>query len=561
MKYDLVFRFFAFLVVSFSHVFSQSICSRCKIGKSCGNKNETPSDPIVVEKYFLRFSMKCNQNCLKNAGRICNPDILRKFSIVILEDKEYVSVDKSLVVSSSLFVHNNSKYGRKNSDRSLLDGTPRILAICPSQGGIEGGKTVVIIGENFFEGIAVIFGNIYGSDAILITSHAISVKIPRQNYAGVTEVSLFHKGKRIPKVNSARFMYLSNSHDLESGYERLSQFTSVQWTHSREAVLHECADIMEIVYRDKSLHERLRSLMEERMYRERSRAGASSGEKQPMAAHAIPAGNPKGSYGKTASHHEIADLYPHKGYFEGHHQPAPPQPQQPPHHHTPRYREALSESAMMAQHHGIPPHSYTPSSPINYGRQGGGSGSGGNEGGGVRRSPYQYHRFKDFYIDSAPFKVPMVPALERERIMKRYGDYDRGHMQREKHASEGFVPLHYASSAPAIDRSISHHSPSSVLADKQRMMGGNFSARGYSASGPSAGISPASVSAEGANVDAGRIIGAKFGKDFEGFEDAFEREGNVQMFSGHSEGGGRDKPMMEAHLGGNARKKRSLPHY
>ncbi len=29
------------------------MCSRCCDKKSCGNRNETPSDPVVVERYRL----------------------------------------------------------------------------------------------------------------------------------------------------------------------------------------------------------------------------------------------------------------------------------------------------------------------------------------------------------------------------------------------------------------------------------------------------------------------------------------------------------------------------
>nr|CAD2198775.1 unnamed protein product [Meloidogyne enterolobii] len=52
------------------------MCSRCCEKKSCGNRNETPSDPVICDKYFLKFFLKCNQNCLKNAG---NPRDMRRF--------------------------------------------------------------------------------------------------------------------------------------------------------------------------------------------------------------------------------------------------------------------------------------------------------------------------------------------------------------------------------------------------------------------------------------------------------------------------------------------------
>ncbi|KAI1732174.1 transcription factor COE1 DNA-binding domain-containing protein [Ditylenchus destructor] len=54
------------------------MCSRCCEKKSCGNRNETPSDPVIIDKYFLKFFLKCNQNCLKNAG---NPRDMRRFQV------------------------------------------------------------------------------------------------------------------------------------------------------------------------------------------------------------------------------------------------------------------------------------------------------------------------------------------------------------------------------------------------------------------------------------------------------------------------------------------------
>ena len=36
--------------------------------------------------------------------------------------------------------------------------TPTIKAICPSEGWTSGGTTVIIIGDNFFDGLQVVFG-------------------------------------------------------------------------------------------------------------------------------------------------------------------------------------------------------------------------------------------------------------------------------------------------------------------------------------------------------------------------------------------------------------------
>lgn len=82
--------------------------SRCCEKKSCGNRNETPSDPVIIDKYFLKFFLKCNQNCLKNAG---NPRDMRRFQVV-LSTSPRVDADV-LAVSENMFVHNNSKHGRR----------------------------------------------------------------------------------------------------------------------------------------------------------------------------------------------------------------------------------------------------------------------------------------------------------------------------------------------------------------------------------------------------------------------------------------------------------------
>ncbi|OWK56784.1 Transcription factor COE4 [Lonchura striata] len=100
------------------------MCSRCCDKKSCGNRNETPSDPVIIDRFFLKFFLKCNQNCLKNAG---NPRDMRRFQVVV---STTVHVDGHvLAVSDNMFVHNNSKHGRRarRLDPSEVTVTPR----CP----------------------------------------------------------------------------------------------------------------------------------------------------------------------------------------------------------------------------------------------------------------------------------------------------------------------------------------------------------------------------------------------------------------------------------------------
>ncbi|TRZ00728.1 hypothetical protein DNTS_007167 [Danionella cerebrum] len=132
----------------------ETMCSRCCDKKSCGNRNETPSDPLIVDRFFLKFFLKCNQNCLKNPG---NPRDTRRFQVLVSTTASVK--DHTLAVSDQIFVHNNSKHGRR-AKRLELDeaGIPCIKAICPSEGWTSGGASVIIIGDQFFHGLQVLFG-------------------------------------------------------------------------------------------------------------------------------------------------------------------------------------------------------------------------------------------------------------------------------------------------------------------------------------------------------------------------------------------------------------------
>lgn len=67
-----------------------------------------------------------------------------------------------IAISTNMFVHNNSKHGRRSSSKIKLEpmeAPPLVKALIPSEGWTSGGSQVIIIGENFFEGLQVIFGN------------------------------------------------------------------------------------------------------------------------------------------------------------------------------------------------------------------------------------------------------------------------------------------------------------------------------------------------------------------------------------------------------------------
>jgi early B-cell factor len=75
----------------------------------------------------LKFFLKCNQNCLKNAG---NPRDMRRFQVAV-SSALMVDSNTLLCISENMFVHNNSKHGRKIR---RLDGTEgqysRSMSLC-----------------------------------------------------------------------------------------------------------------------------------------------------------------------------------------------------------------------------------------------------------------------------------------------------------------------------------------------------------------------------------------------------------------------------------------------
>uniref|UniRef100_A0A8C7XMB3 IPT/TIG domain-containing protein n=1 Tax=Oryzias sinensis TaxID=183150 RepID=A0A8C7XMB3_9TELE len=240
------------------------MCSRCCDKKSCGNRNETPSDPVIIDRFFLKFFLKCNQNCLKNAG---NPRDMRRFQVVV---STTVNVDGHvLAVSDNMFVHNNSKHGRRARRLDPSEGmpvsvfspaTPCIKAISPSEGWTTGGATVILIGDNFFDGLQVVFGTMLVWSE-LITPHAIRVQTPPRHIPGVVEVTLSYKSKQFCKGAPGRFVYtgkalilkiLPMSPGLGQGLGQLSadlvEALYGMPHNNQEIILKRAADIAEALY-------------------------------------------------------------------------------------------------------------------------------------------------------------------------------------------------------------------------------------------------------------------------------------------------------------------------
>ncbi|RWS31016.1 transcription factor collier-like protein [Leptotrombidium deliense] len=206
---------------------------------------------MFTKRYFLKFFLKCNQNCLKNAG---NPRDMRRFQVVI---STQVTVDGPLLAASdNMFVHNNSKHGRRAKRLDANDipftATPCIKSISPSEGWTTGGSTVVIIGDNFCDGLQVVFGTmIVWSE--LITSHAIKVQVPPRHMPGVVEVTLTYKAKQFCKGAPGRFVYVSlNEPTIDQGFQRLAKLIPRHPGDPeklpKEIILKRAADLAEALY-------------------------------------------------------------------------------------------------------------------------------------------------------------------------------------------------------------------------------------------------------------------------------------------------------------------------
>ena len=73
---------------------------------------------IFFLSFRLKIFAKCNQNCLKNAG---NPkDSRRRFQVAVYSGD--LPTGPPIACSESMFVHNNSKHGRRPIYRDSVIG-------------------------------------------------------------------------------------------------------------------------------------------------------------------------------------------------------------------------------------------------------------------------------------------------------------------------------------------------------------------------------------------------------------------------------------------------------
>ncbi|XP_078145180.1 transcription factor COE1 isoform X3 [Centroberyx gerrardi] len=183
---------------------------------------------------------------------------MRRFQVVV---STTVSVEGHvLAVSDNMFVHNNSKHGRRARRLDPSEGTPSYLehatpsikAISPSEGWTTGGATVIIIGDNFFDGLQVIFGTMLVWSE-LITPHAIRVQTPPRHIPGVVEVTLSYKSKQFCKGTPGRFIYTAlNEPTIDYGFQRLQKVIprhpGDQERLPKEVILKRAADLVEALY-------------------------------------------------------------------------------------------------------------------------------------------------------------------------------------------------------------------------------------------------------------------------------------------------------------------------
>ncbi|KAJ4941620.1 hypothetical protein JOQ06_011498 [Pogonophryne albipinna] len=172
-----------------------------------------------------------------------------------------VSVDGHiLAVSDNMFVHNNSKHGRRarklepgeSAENSMEYATPCIKAISPSEGWTTGGAMVIVIGENFFDGLQVVFGSMLVWSE-LITPHAIRVQTPPRHIPGVVEVTLSYKSKQFCKGAPGRFIYTAlNEPTIDYGFQRLQKVIPRHPGDpdklAKEILLKRAADLVEALY-------------------------------------------------------------------------------------------------------------------------------------------------------------------------------------------------------------------------------------------------------------------------------------------------------------------------
>ncbi|KAM6429715.1 LOW QUALITY PROTEIN: transcription factor COE1-like [Rhynochetos jubatus] len=147
----------------------------------------------------------------------------------------------------------DSKHGRRARRLDPPDAaTPCIKAISPGEGWTTGGATVILIGDNFFDGLQVVFGTVLVWSE-LITPHAMRVQTPPRHIPGVVEVTLSYKSKQFCKGAPGRFVYTAlNEPTIDYGFQRLQKVIPRHPGDPerlpKEVLLKRAADLVEALY-------------------------------------------------------------------------------------------------------------------------------------------------------------------------------------------------------------------------------------------------------------------------------------------------------------------------
>ncbi|XP_065920383.1 transcription factor unc-3-like isoform X2 [Dysidea avara] len=233
------------------------ICSRCSQSKSCGNKMVTPSNPVIVDKYYMQVFAKCNQNCVKIAG---NPRDSRRFRVAVYCPNTLGGIDPTYVaLSDPMFVHNNSKYRSgipqqpttvpASKPPRLLrveqedkDCQPCIIRVFPNEGWTGGGNDICIIGEKFIEGMQIIFGS-QQVPCKFISSNALSMTVPKRSLPGEVNITLYVNGEHHCTKSPGVYKYLAiDEPNIEDAFEKLGDLLNVS---SKEFVLQKAIEFIE----------------------------------------------------------------------------------------------------------------------------------------------------------------------------------------------------------------------------------------------------------------------------------------------------------------------------
>ncbi|CAH8485420.1 unnamed protein product [Dicrocoelium dendriticum] len=130
--------------------------------------------------------------------------------------------------------------------------TPMIKALSPNEGWITGSETITVIGENFFHGLQVVFGNT-AVWSELLTPHALRVQTPPHHMPGIVDVTMAFKNKIFCKNNPGRFAYISiTDPTIDYGFQRLCKIIPRHPGDPerlpREIILKRAADLAEALY-------------------------------------------------------------------------------------------------------------------------------------------------------------------------------------------------------------------------------------------------------------------------------------------------------------------------